>query len=235
MATTPELTSIKVNDDKLEIVNQLLLPHVTEYVEINSIEDAYDAIKSMKVRYCWICEGFVIFNVEVKIRGAPAIASLAALSVAQHLIRALRATPPPEFFASPNALQAHVETILAYLYKSRPTAVNLGAATRRLTKTLNDGIAAGKDVQEIVQDLIAEGRLVADEDVGRNKAMAKWGGDWLVEQVMKNGESGEGLNVLTVCNTGSLATSVSDPAVPIPLLPTVIVDTLYRDMELPLG
>ena len=50
MAATPELTSIKVNDDKLEIVNQLLLPHVTEYVEVNSVEDAYDAIKSMKVR-----------------------------------------------------------------------------------------------------------------------------------------------------------------------------------------
>lgn len=87
--------------------------------------------------------------------------------------------------------------------------MNLGAATKRLTKTLTDGIAAGKDITTIAQDLIKEGRLVADEDVGRNEAMAKWGGDWLVEQVRKDGESGEGLNVLTVCNTGSLATSVS--------------------------
>lgn len=100
-------------------------------------------------------------------------------------------------------------SVLEYLYKSRPTAVNLGAATKRLTKTLTDGIAAGKDITTIAQDLIKEGRLVADEDVGRNKAMAKWGGDWLVEQVRKDGESGEGLNVLTVCNTGSLATSVN--------------------------
>lgn len=60
-----------------------------------------------------------------------------------------------------------------------------------------------------MQDLIMEGRLVADEDVGRNKAMAKWGGDWLVDRLKKNGEPGNGLNVLTVCNTGSLATSVS--------------------------
>ncbi|KAF9454041.1 Methylthioribose-1-phosphate isomerase [Macrolepiota fuliginosa MF-IS2] len=189
MATSPELTSIKVIDDKLEIVNQLLLPHVTEYVEINSVEDAYDAIKSMKIR------------------GAPAIASLAALSVSQHLIRALRATPLPDFLASPDSLQTHTETILAYLYQSRPTAVNLGAATRRLTKTLHDGVAAGKGVLKIAQDLITEGQLVADEDVGRNKSMAKWGGEWLIEQVKKNGEPGEGLNVLTVCNTGSLATS----------------------------
>jgi len=189
MAATPELTSIKVNDDKLEIVNQLLLPHVTEYVEVNSVEDAYDAIKSMKIR------------------GAPAIASLAALSVAQHLIRALRASSPPDFLASPQALQTHIERILAYVLEARPTAVNLGAATRRLNKTLIDGVATGKGAPEIAQELIAEGKLVADEDVGRNKAMAKWGGDWLIEQVKKNGESGEGLNILTVCNTGSLATS----------------------------
>lgn len=51
MAVAPELTSIKVNQDKIEIVNQLLLPHVTEYIEINSVEDAYDAIKSMKVLF----------------------------------------------------------------------------------------------------------------------------------------------------------------------------------------
>ena len=40
--------------------------------------------------------------------------------------------------------------------------------------------------------------------------MAKWGGDWLVEVVKGGGGSGDGLNVLTVCNTGSLATSVRD-------------------------
>jgi hypothetical protein len=47
------LVSIKASQDlqRLEIVNQLLLPHVTEYVAINSVEDAHDAIKSMKVAY----------------------------------------------------------------------------------------------------------------------------------------------------------------------------------------
>lgn len=38
--------------------------------------------------------------------------------------------------------------------------------------------------------------------------MSKLGGEWLVEQVKQSGGSGKGLNVLTVCNTGSLATSV---------------------------
>lgn len=58
-----------------------------------------------------------------------------------------------------------------------------------------------KDARATAQALIAEARAVADEDVGRNKEMAKHGGDWLLSQVK---DSGESLNVLTVCNTGSL-------------------------------
>ena len=45
----PALTSIRTSEGKLEIVNQLLLPHTTEFIEIKTIEDAFDAIKSMKV------------------------------------------------------------------------------------------------------------------------------------------------------------------------------------------
>ncbi|KAF8160803.1 Methylthioribose-1-phosphate isomerase [Crassisporium funariophilum] len=184
------LISIKSSDDNLEIVNQLLLPHTTEFIPINSIEDAHDAIKSMKIR------------------GAPAIASLAALSVSQYLTRALRASPPPEYLASLESLKPHIDGILAFLFTSRPTAVNLGAATRRLTKTLDDGIAARKDPRVVAEDLVGEGKAVAEEDVGRNREMAKWAGEWLAERVRsRNLDASGGLNVLTVCNTGSLATS----------------------------
>ncbi|KAI0305735.1 hypothetical protein B0F90DRAFT_1910769 [Multifurca ochricompacta] len=178
-----------LSDDKIEIVNQLLLPHTTEWLVIDTIEQAHDAIKTMKIR------------------GAPAIASLAALSVSQHLSRALRADPPPEFLSSPEGLKTHVSPILHFLFTARPTAVNLGAATRRLTRRLQASLNAGKDARTIAEDLIEDGRQVAAEDVGRNKAMAKCGGDWLVDKVKSTGGSGNGLNVLTVCNTGSLATS----------------------------
>jgi methylthioribose-1-phosphate isomerase len=145
-----------------------------------------------------------------QIRGAPAIGSLAALSVAQHLTRALRADPPPDFLSSPVSLAAHVAPILDFLSTARPTAVNLGAATRRLSRTLQPPLSAGKDARAIAEDLVEDGKQIAAEDVGRNKAMAKWGGDWLVERVKGEGGSGDGLNVLTVCNTGSLATSVGN-------------------------
>jgi hypothetical protein len=44
------LASIRTSgDSKIEIVDQLLLPHTTQFIEIDSIEAAHDAIKSMKV------------------------------------------------------------------------------------------------------------------------------------------------------------------------------------------
>nr|GAT43009.1 predicted protein [Mycena chlorophos] len=174
---------VSILENPLRIVDQLLLPHTTQYIHIDTVDQAHAAIKSMQIR------------------GAPAIASLAALAFADHISRGLDASAA--FIASPEAVRAEVEPVLAFLYTARPTAVNLGAATRRLTKTLDDAVAGGKEARVICEELVAEAHKVADEDVGRNKQMAKWGGDWLVE---RHGGI-DGLNVLTVCNTGSLATS----------------------------
>lgn len=209
------LTSIRLSDDKIDIINQLLLPHTTQWLAIDTIEQAHDAIKTMKVGLASLSmrphrvEPFVFVR---QIRGAPAIASLAALSISRHLAMALRVhDPSPEFLSSPESLAAHVTPILDFMFTARPTAVNLGAATRRLARTLQSSLSKGKDARAIAEDLIEDGRQVAAEDVGRNKAMAKWGGDWLAEEVKGKGGSGDGLNVLTVCNTGSLATSVTMP------------------------
>ena len=62
-------------------------------------------------------------------------------------------------------------------------------------------------MRSIAKALVAEGHLIADEDVGRNKEMSKWGAEWLLSHVGPE-KSADGLNVMTVCNTGSLATSV---------------------------
>ncbi|KAJ1304531.1 hypothetical protein OPQ81_005672 [Rhizoctonia solani] len=183
------LTSLRTDGDKITIIDQLLLPHQEKWIEIDSIEAAYDAIKSMKIR------------------GAPAIASLAALSLASHLSISLKSDLRPSFLESSNALRDHVLPQLNYLYSSRPTAVNLGAATRRLQNTLQNGLDAGQSAEEIANALIKEGRAVADEDFGRNREMSKHGAEWLVERVKAKGGEPSGLNVMTVCNTGSLATS----------------------------
>lgn len=50
------LISIRTEEDRIEIVDQLLLPHVTQYIEINSPEEAHDAIKTMKVQCASHCD-----------------------------------------------------------------------------------------------------------------------------------------------------------------------------------
>ena len=39
----------------IEIVDQLLLPHIVKWVPVQTPEDAFDAIKSMKVRLFLVC------------------------------------------------------------------------------------------------------------------------------------------------------------------------------------
>ena len=46
------LTSIRTSEGKLEIVDQLLLPHTTKFITIETIEQAHGAIKTMRVSQC---------------------------------------------------------------------------------------------------------------------------------------------------------------------------------------
>lgn len=48
------LTSIRTSNGKLEIVNQLLLPHTVQFIDINTIAAAHDAIKTMKVQFLYL-------------------------------------------------------------------------------------------------------------------------------------------------------------------------------------
>ena len=80
---------------------------------------------------------------------------------------------------------------------------------RRLDSIITAAAAneTANGAHELAQALVAEGRLIAAEDVGRNKSMAQWGAAHLAKLAALGGGDGR-LRVLTVCNTGSLATSV---------------------------
>jgi methylthioribose-1-phosphate isomerase len=110
--------------------------------------------------------------------------------------------------ASSETFKTHLEEILSFLATARPTAVNLSGATTRLSRTFHS-LHDEPDTRIIAKELIAEGKLIADEDVGRNKEMSRHGAEWLLQYHQNSENFDPGLNVLTVCNTGSLATSVS--------------------------
>ena len=63
------LQAIKYSRGRLDVLDQLRLPHEHHYDEVSTCEEAFDCIKSMRVR------------------GAPAIAIVAALALAVELQR----------------------------------------------------------------------------------------------------------------------------------------------------
>ena len=186
-------------DSPLKILDQLALPHRTTYIRILSCEDAHAAIKQMKVR------------------GAPAIAIVAALALAVELRLGFlnsntdEAGTAVEAGRNDNCLQ-HIKSRLAYLKTSRPTAVNLGDAVRKLSKVVDNVAKAPTATDDsIMLAYIQAAEQMLIDDVSDNKAIGDYGAKWILEHTMagskRTADKTSELKVLTHCNTGSLATA----------------------------
>ncbi|KAJ4333347.1 S-methyl-5-thioribose-1-phosphate isomerase [Ascochyta clinopodiicola] len=175
------LQAIKYSRGYLEILDQLKLPHAEEYDHIYSSTDAWHAIKEMRTR------------------GAPAIAIVAALALAVELTNMKLSSVAEE-------VKIFITEKLDYLVTSRPTAVNLADAAGKLRKITEDAAAQEGASGDSVRDSYvkaAEQMLV--DDVSDNENIGKHGAEWIV----KNTEAGKKgpVSMLTHCNTGSLATA----------------------------
>jgi methylthioribose-1-phosphate isomerase len=105
------LRAIKYENNSLEILDQLLLPAQSKYIQVKGVEDGWKVINKMQVR------------------GAPAIAIVGCLSLAVEL--------QSENFESKRQLRQDVEGKLNYLVSSRPTAVNMKIAADELIMLAN--------------------------------------------------------------------------------------------------
>lgn len=166
----------------LSILDQLLLPHQEIYIPISSASDGWSAIKSMKVR------------------GAPAIAIVAALSLAVE-VSELRATK--KLSSSPEEVQLFVTEKLDYLVTSRPTAVNLADAVAKLKKIVEkaatkERTATGLDIAR-AYEVAAEKML--EDDVADNEHIGEHGARW-IKMNSEAARQGRKVKVLTHCNTG---------------------------------
>ncbi|CRG87898.1 Methylthioribose-1-phosphate isomerase [Talaromyces islandicus] len=176
------LQAIKYDGKQLLIIDQLQLPFVEEYVNIQSTKDGWDAIKEMRVR------------------GAPAIAIVAILSLAIEL-RAFLADKKPS--PTPVDVGSFIIEKLHYLVTSRPTAVNLGDAARKFESMVNKQVAGeGATGESVASAYFQEAEKMLASDLSDNQNIGAHGAKWILE---KTGETT--VNVLTHCNTGSLATS----------------------------
>ncbi|EON64910.1 methylthioribose-1-phosphate isomerase [Coniosporium apollinis CBS 100218] len=179
------LQAIKYTRGSLQILDQLKLPHAEVYDDIRTSTDAWHAIKEMRTR------------------GAPAIAIVAALALAVELENIATKGELSQFGEE---VKVFIEEKLEYLVTSRPTAVNLADAARKLKKAVEeaakDDSVSGEAVKEAY--IKAAEKMLVD-DVQDNEAIGKHGAEWVVKNT-EVGKSGQ-VSMLTHCNTGSLATA----------------------------
>lgn len=189
MSKTLEAIKYDRQSRTLEILDQLKLPHVSQYVPIPDTKAGFDAIKTMTVR------------------GAPAIAIVAALSLAVELNNTFIKQGG---HTSAQEVAVWVSDKLKYLVESRPTAVNLSRAAHDITafvgaKLEEDPSQAGSQLAESVISVCED---MLEADVSDNTAIGENGANWTIKELESHGLSGsEKFSALTICNTGSLATA----------------------------
>ncbi len=162
------IKTLEWTDAGVCFIDQTKLPTEETYVTCKAYEEVADAIRTLIVR------------------GAPAFGVAAALGVALG-VRDSKATDHAE-------LKRDLDRICDVLAATRPTAVNLFWAIRRM-KDKFDAVSA-QPIANIQQTLIAEAQQMLVEDIATNEAMGKHGAGLLPA-------SG---GVLTHCNAGALAT-----------------------------
>ncbi|KAJ0168780.1 Methylthioribose-1-phosphate isomerase [Colletotrichum tanaceti] len=173
------LQAVKYTRGRLEVLDQLRLPHEFHYDEVSTSEEAFDCIKSMRVR------------------GAPAIAIVAALAHAVELHNGSCKA------SSPQDTVSYIDSRLDYLKESRPTAVDLTNAINQLKARIRG--ASQEDTASIIAAYIDEAESILRKDLRTNLSIGDHGAQWLKDVAGASPDSK--ISVLTHCNTGSLATS----------------------------
>ena len=172
------LQAIKYNRGSLQILDQLQLPHKEVYQDIKNAEDAWHAIKEMRVR------------------GAPAIAIVAALSLAVELHK------ETDVHHSSGQTKEYIITKLEYLVTSRPTAVNLADAARKLKRIVKEAAAESQESQGrfVAESYIAAAESMLVDDVQDNEKIGAHGSNWILG--LSKADGAQQVSVLTHCNTG---------------------------------
>ncbi|CAI0452348.1 unnamed protein product [Linum tenue] len=199
------LQAICYKRGSLQLLDQRKLPLETIYLDIKDSTDGWSAIRDMVVR------------------GAPAIAIAAALSLAVEVSNLVGFTGTPvEAAAFLSEKLGYLVSRYSYLemrlivlagwaarewflvcFLSRPTAVNLSDAATKLEEVIGKAAAAASEASNVFQAYIEAAEVMLEEDVASNKAIGSYGA-----QFIRNHLKGcKSFSVLTHCNTGSLATA----------------------------
>ncbi len=164
-----KIETLRWRDNKLEMIDQRILPAHFKYLAFDSAVSVAEAIRSMVVR------------------GAPAIGCAAAYGFA---LEALRLEPE-----SPENFARRLEQGFVMLAQSRPTAVNLLWALRKMREVWQDRKTESNVI--IAAGLLAAAHEITAEDIRINHRLGEHGARLLPDNS----------TVLTYCNAGALATA----------------------------
>ncbi len=163
--------TLKWVDNHLEMIDQRVLPAEFTYLSYFSAEEVAGGIRDMVVR------------------GAPAIGVAAAFGIALEAIK-LNSSNESNFIVI-------MDEAFDVLAKSRPTAVNLFWALKRMRKIFDALLLEKNNLSFISEKLRIEALMIYEEDIAINKKMGNFGAKLLPN----------GARVLTHCNAGALATA----------------------------
>lgn len=174
------IQSMRWRGTHLDLLDQRLLPEQVIYLQLETAEDVWEAIRHLKVR------------------GAPAI----GIAAAYGLYLGVRGFEPSQSLSNDaqlNSILNQVTITAQLLATSRPTAVNLFWALERLKNKAASIIEQDNTItpNQIKQALIAEAELIHIED----EQICRMIGEHAVNLFH------DGMGVLTHCNAGGLATA----------------------------
>lgn len=153
--------------NQLRLIDQRILPAEFKVITYNDYHQVAEAIRQMVVR------------------GAPAIGATAAFGLA---LAAQQSSA-----VNTNGLRADLKQAAEVLQESRPTAVNLAWALKRMLQVATETEGSVDDLRSA---MLEEAQRIADEDVAINQRMAR-NGAVLIDP---------GDTIIHHCNTGALAT-----------------------------
>ena len=165
------------SDHSIRILDQTLLPGAETYRDLSSVDEVAEAIRTLRVR------------------GAPLIGIAAAMGVVVSIRQRGSGACPEEASegATGQRLLEHVNKACQTLGATRPTAVNLHWALKRMCERAEQACAAGEDLYEA---LLAEANAIGDEDRAMCERIGALGSALIPDRA----------TVCTVCNAGALAT-----------------------------
>lgn len=162
------LKTLEWKNSALYLLNQTLLPNHIEYIECHNYQRVAQAIKKLEVR------------------GAPAIGAAAAFGLVLGA----------KEFCNHHDFRGNMDKIAAELEQTRPTAVNLFWAIKRMMSVICKPNVT-KNLIEVIADLEKEALAIASEDIEINYKISQYGAQLFDKPIA----------VLTHCNAGALATA----------------------------